>query len=198
MKQPSFTTSLFDCDDSSSLTLRTGSRFVRKLPDEGSLGYLHKFYAPLPDGAGAALLRRLPHDYMAFLEWANGAALFDNCIALFGYVETIARDTAPEGATAISLSNENEVFALVERQRWEQGWTKIGSLVGWDSTYTLQINGGGRCAVVAEEIACTTSSFNECLTTIVERVAPCFSCEGIIDGSYAELEAALASLVRPQ
>lgn len=196
MPQPGFTTRLFDCDDSSSLTLQTGSRFVRKLPDERSLGYLHKFYAPLPDAACAALLRRLPAAYADFLEWANGAALFDNCIALFGYVETITRDTAPEAATAISISIENEVFAPTEPCRWNEGWTKVGSLVGWDSTYPLLLHGDGRCAMVSEEMAYTASSLNACLETIISRVAPCFSCEGIIDGSYAELEAALASLVQ--
>jgi len=198
MKQPGFTTSLFDCDDSSSLKLETGSRFVRKLPDERSLGYLHKFYAPLPDGSDIALLRRLPKDYVDFLKWANGAALFDNCIALFGYVEMITRDTAPGAATAISISNENELFALMQRKRWDEGWTLIGGLGGWDSSYDLQVNGDGRCAIVAQEATCTSSSFNECMATIVNRLTPCFSCDGRIDNSYAELEAALSSILRPQ
>lgn len=196
MPQPGFTARLLDCDDGSSLRFQTGNRFIRKLPDQRSLGYLHKFYAPLADAARADLLRRLSSAYLDFLKWANGAALFDNCIALFGHVEPITRDSAPEAVTAISISRENEIFALVEPRRWDEGWTKIGSLVGWDSRYTLQLNGDGRCAIVSEEAAYTASSLDECLETIIARVAPCFTCDGIIDGSYVELEAALASLVR--
>jgi hypothetical protein len=135
---------------------------------------------------------------MDFLRWANGAALFDNCIALSGFVETITRDPEPEAATVISIDSENEVFALVERRRWEDGWTIIGGLVGWDSSYTLQLHSDGRCAVVGGAADYTASSFGECLETIIAHVGPCFTCEGIVDRSYAELEAALASFARPQ
>jgi hypothetical protein len=198
MRQPEFTTGLFDCDDSSSVTLRTGSRFVRKLPDERVLGYLHKFYAPLSDGADAEILERLPNECIDFLKWANGAALFNNSIELFGFVETIVRDIRLEAATGISIAHENEAFALMERRRWEQGWTKIGSMVGWDSTYILQVNRDGRCAIVSDEIARTASSFGACMSSIIGRVSPCFTCDGIIDASYRDLETALASLVRLQ
>ena len=196
MTRPDFATSLFDCDDGSSLTTSNGSRFIRKLPDERSLGYLHKFYAPLRDPPGVALLQRLAPAYLDFLRWANGAALFDNCIALFGYLETITRQTAPEAATAISMNSENEIFAALEPQRWEGGWTKIGSLVGWDSTYTLQLHREGQCAVVGEQLSYTASTFDECIQAVITRVSPCFTCEGITDTSYAELEGALASLFR--
>lgn len=198
MTQPDFVTCLFNCDDGSSLTTSNGSRFIRKLPDERSLGYLHKFYAPLLDPPKAGLIQRLAPAYLDFLRWANGASLFDNCIALFGHVESITRQTAPEGVTAISINNKNDVFALIEPQRWEHGWTKIGSLVGWDSSYTLELHRDGRCAVVGGEISYTALTFDQCLQTVVTRVSPCFSCEGIIDTSYAELEGALASLFRLQ
>ena len=196
MTQPDFATRLFDCDDGSSLTASNGSRFIRKLPGKRSLGYLHKFYAPLRDPPEVALLQRLAPAYFDFLRWANGAALFDNCIALSGYVATISRQTAPEAVTAISMNSENEVFALLPPQRWEKGWTKIGGLVGWDSSYTLQLHREGKCAVVGQELSYTAPTFDECMQAIITRVSPCFTCEGIIDTSYAELEGALASLFR--
>jgi hypothetical protein len=195
MSSPNFTGRLFECDDGSSLTLRTGSRFIRKLPDERSLGYLHRLYAPLHEGTCAPLLRRLPSEYLDFLKWANGAALFDNCLALYGYVETVTRDPTPEAVTAISITWKNEIFAAMEQRRWDEGWTAIGSLVGWDVTYTLQLHQDGSCVVAKDTHVSPASPFDRCLETIISRVAPCFTCAGIIDDSYAELEAALASLV---
>jgi hypothetical protein len=98
---------------------------VRKLPHGRSLGYLHKFYAPLSDRADAALLRRLPPPMS--ISSHGPTALVDNCIALIGYVETITRQTAPEAVAAISMNTENELLGVVEPQRWEEGWTKSGS-----------------------------------------------------------------------
>ena len=196
MTQPDFVTRLLDCDDDSSLTTSNGSRFIRKLPGQRSLGYLHKFYAPLRKPPEAGLLQRLAPAYIDFLRWANGAALFDNCIALFGYVETITRRTAPEAVTAISMNSDNDVFALLEPERWERGWTKIGSVVGWDSSYTLELHREGRCAVVGGEFSYTAPTFDECINAVVTKVSPCYTCEGIIDTDYAELEEALASLFR--
>lgn len=197
MKPPNFTTGLFDCDDGSSLRLPGGSRFVRKLPDNRSLGYLHRFYSPLSAGTDATLIRRLPDEYISSLKWSNGAALYDDTVALYGYVESPTRSTEPETATAISISNENEVFSIVEPQRWDQGWTKIGGLVGWDSSYAIQLNSDGRCAIVTDKLALSALSFGECLAKVVKRLAPSFTCAGIADKSYVELEAALASLVHP-
>jgi hypothetical protein len=197
MKPPKFTIGLFDCDDDSSLRLPSGSRFVRKLPDNRSLGYLHRFYSPLSAETDATLFRRLPDEYINFLQYANGAALFDNTVALYGHVETVTRSTEPETATAISISNENEVFSIVEPERWDQGWTKIGGLVGWDSSYAIQLNADGRCAIVINSLVVAALSFGECLEKIVKRLAPCFTCAGVADQSYVELEAALASLVYP-
>ncbi|MFZ5704524.1 MAG: SMI1/KNR4 family protein [Pseudomonadota bacterium] len=196
MTQPDFLACLFDCDDGSSLTTSNGSRFIRKLPDERLLGYLHKFYAPFRGATEAALIQRLPPVYVDFLRWANGASLFDNCISLFGYVEQITRETAPDAVTAISLNNDNDLFALMEARRWEDGWTKIGSVVGWNSSYTLELHREGRCAVIGGETSYTAVTFDECIHAVITRVSPCFTCEGIIDSSYGELEAALASLFR--
>ena len=39
-------------------------------------------------------------------------------------------------------------------------------------------------------------SFADMISSIVERVAPCFTCSGASDNTYAELEAALGSLIR--
>ncbi len=171
MARPSFANLLFECDDSSSLTVENGSRFIRKLPGDRSLGYLHTLYAPLVERPRVELFERLPASYLGWLEWANGAALFDNCISLFGYVEVLTRHHAPEAVTSISIADQNSLFALMQPDLWAEGWTKIGSLVGWNSSYIIRLNHDGRCAVASEAAAYTAPNLDQCLETILARLA---------------------------
>ena len=200
MAEPSFARSLFNCDDASSLKLANGNRFIRKLPDDRSLGYLHKLYAPLDDSKlermSDAIGCRLPEEFQSFLQWSNGASLFDNQLNVFGSVALLSRSIDPERQQPISIENSNRTFSMVERGRWLEGWTKIGSVVGWDSNYGIELHRDGRCNVVSESGDLTTPSLSRCLTTIIDRISPCFSCTGIIDRSKAEIEAALSSLIR--
>ena len=202
MHAPSFSGPLFRCDDDSTLLLRNGGRFIRKLPDDRSLGYLHKLYYPL-DAAALERLRselgdRLPDQHEAFLRWANGASLFDGCVSLFGLVEKFTRSVEPEAQNPICIASANRRFSRMVPERWEAGWTVIGTAVGWDTRYELQVHKSGSCALLGEELAYVASCFDECLETIVGRIDPCFSFDGLVDGDYAEIEAALGSLMRAQ
>ena len=202
MQQPAFASSLFDCDDATSLRLATGARFIRKLPDDRSLGYLHKLFSPITsvdqEKLQSTLGRRLPAQYQEFLQWANGASLFDNGIYLLGFSENLSRSTEIGDQAAISITWENEVFSATKPERWEGGWTKVGSAVGWDSTFDLQLHQDGSCAFVGAHGAHVSPSFDECLGRLISRVGTCFSCDGVIDKSYAEVESALASLIQGQ
>lgn len=196
---PRFADKLVECDDRSSITLANGGRFIRKLPDDRPLGYLHKFYAPLSDIALlGSMVSRLPDSYIAFLQWANGASLFDNTLSLYGYVRNIARSSAPEFAAPISLNHGNEIFAAVKHQRWMRGWTEIGAVMGWSSVYKIELNSDGRCAVTSENEECSSASLEQCMRKVIDRLAACFDCRGLLDESGTELEAALSSLVMPQ
>jgi hypothetical protein len=202
MVQPRFADALFRCDDSSSLRLPTGAQFIRKLPDDRPLGYLHKLYAPITsDGVGklqSGFGRNLPKQYATFLAWANGAALFDNSVALFGDVENVTRSVEPAEVTAISIQWENELYSVTESERWQQGWIKIGGIVGWDSRYSLELHESGPCAVRGGAGEHCDRSFEECMARVIARLDPCFTCDGLVDETCAELEGALASLVRAQ
>lgn len=202
MRQPAFASSLFDCDDATSLRLATGARFIRKLPDGRELGYLHKLYPPIGgtdlEALQVAFGGRLPADYRAFLSWANGASLFDNGIYLLGFVENVTRSTEMGDQAAVSIAWQNELFSATNPERWEGGWTRVGSAVGWDSRYDLQIHRDGACAFVGPRGAHVAPSFDACLARLIGRVGTCYSCDGVIDPSYGEVEAALASLIQTQ
>jgi hypothetical protein len=202
MQEPSFAESLLECDDPSSLKSTAGNRFIRKLPDNRSLGYLHKLYTPL-DCAGCqqlrdALGRDLSPEFESFLRWSNGANLFDDQIYLFGLVGTFSRDTALENQQPISIVDRNSIHSAVTSARWHDGWIQIGSVVGWSSTYGIELHKGGACALTSEDGVYATPSFERCVTVIIDRISACFSCDGVIDSSYAEIEAALRSLFRSQ
>lgn len=202
MQTPPFAKTLFKCDDPTSLKLENGNRFIRKLPDDRSLGYLHKLFTPLDDAGleslHQALEQPLPADFTSFLQWSNGACLFDNKIYLFGLIGSLSRDLSPEKQQPISIDDNNRIFAATNGARWAEGWRVIGSVVGWSSSYAIELHRDGRCAITSEQIARSMPSFTQCLSTVIDRVDACFSCDGIIDRSHAELESALAILVRPQ
>ena len=199
---PPFACALMRCDDSTSVTLPNGSRFIRKLPDERPLGYLHKLFAPLsPAGLmslSTMLGRRLPAQFEAFLGWSNGATLFDNSFCIFGFQEGLAvsRSIELEAQTAINIAWENEIYACVHPQQWNEGWIRIGSVTGWDSTFHIDGHESGECAISGEAGGRRTfPTFNSCIERIVMRLSPCFSCDGLVDPRSAEREAALRSLV---
>jgi hypothetical protein len=194
MRQPSFASSLFGCDDASSLTTLSGNRFIRKLPDDRALSYLHKLYAPLDtiklDRLRSALASKLPADFEAFLLWSNGASLFDNQLYLFGLVEDFSRDIAPERQQPLSIIDKNSGSG-------REGWTRIGSVVGWSIRYDIEVHETGACALTTEEGEYAAQTFEQCVGRIIDRLGSCFSCDGVNDRTYAEVEVAVASLVLP-
>lgn len=201
MNQPSFADSLLICDDESSLKMRGGNRFIKKLPDDRSLGYLHKLHGPLSnveiericDGIG----RRLPAQMESFLCWSNGASLFDNQIYLFGLAESVSRSLAPETQKPISIVDKNRIFSAARHRRWNDGWIHVGSIVGWDANYEIELHESGACAVTFREATYSSASFEQCVESIIDRISICYSCDGIIDHSFGEVDAAVASLFRP-
>jgi hypothetical protein len=146
----------------------------------------------------SALGRRLPDAYRSFLLWANGGSLFDHAIYLYGYGESLTRSLDLRDAAAISIGWKNELFSLAEPERWENGWTRIGAAVGWDSTYHVELHEDGSCAIAGPAGVHVIRCFDDCLQLLISRVGSCFSCDGVIDKSYAGVEAALASLTRSQ
>jgi hypothetical protein len=197
MYQPAFVQALIGYDDNTSVVLSTGARFIRKLPDGRPLGYLHKLFAPLlaPDLGElyVTLGRDLPSEFEAFLSWANGATLFDNLLFLYGAGGNFSRERELEDQSALSIIEANE---FLDQDRWEAGWTRVGSVVGWNSKYLIELHREGECTVLGEGGGLKSyPSFNTCLQQIVTRLSLCFSCDGPIDQSYSELEAALGSLI---
>ena len=133
---------LLACDDDSSQKLASGSRFIRHLPDQGSLAFLHRLYAPAADETrhriGIALGRSPPTQVADFLAWSNGARLFDCALAIYGYSENLFRSLDLQDETAISLLWENKTFTAMAPRRWEAGWMRIGSVVGWSTRLALE------------------------------------------------------------
>ena len=197
-----FASSLFECDDSTSLRPSTGHCFIRKLPDDRSLGYLHKLHPPITaenlEKLQSALGARLPAEYLDFLSWSNGGSMFDNAIHLYGYVETFTRSIEPERQNPICIISENRGLSDAAGFTREEGWTRIGSAVGWDSKFHLQLHVDGACAITGAPGVHVASSFGACMSVLISRIGACFSCDGINDKSYAEIEAALGSLIRQQ
>jgi len=192
---------LLACDDSSSRLLPNGNRFVRHLPDQGPLAFLHCLYAPakreVQRRVQTGMGRDMPEDVNEFLQHANGAAMFDKTIHIYGYVDTFSRSTRLRDQTAISLLFENQTFATAAPDRWRSGWVKVGAVMGWRTLISLETHVAGQCALVPQEgNAVEYESFGGMMRSMVERVAPCFTCSGATDHTYAELEAALASLIR--
>lgn len=192
--------SISDCEDASSLALPNGARFIRNLPHQGPLVFLHYLYPPLAREARArcelALGRELPKGVGGFLRETNGATLFDKAIYLFGFVERFTRSLAPEDQTAISLIEKNELFAACHQARWQSGWISVGSLVGWNTSLSLQAHSSGTCAVVCDDgREVEFESFARMVGHLVGRVSPCFTCSGVRDTSYRELEATLDGLL---
>jgi hypothetical protein len=142
--------------------------------------------------------RAFPHHWRDFLRWSNGASLFDNRVYLFGRVAGVSRSIDPDQQQPISLVSTNDVLKAMHQRRWADGWMLIGSVTGWDANYDIALHIDGSCALTSEQGHFAAETFDGCLSTIIDRIGVCFSCDGIIDESYAELEAALISLVRPQ
>jgi hypothetical protein len=123
--------------------------------------------------------------------------MFDKTIHIYGYVETLSRSTKLEDQSAISIMFENQTFARAAPERWTAGWMKAGAVTGWSTRLSLEIHTSGRCAIVSDDgNTVEHDSFGDMMRQIVERVAPCFTCSGAIDDTYAEVEAALVSLIR--
>jgi hypothetical protein len=188
------------CDDSSSYKTASGTRFVRHLHGEGPLAFLHCLYPPLAKDevvrCEEALGRALPHDIQRWLEWANGATLFDKTIYLYGYVGQVTRSTRLEEQAPISIIDANEIFSVREPELWKLGWITVGSISGWGTQLTLGAHSSGRCAVVCDQKNFAEyDDFEKILAGIIGRVSPCFTCEGVQDKSYVVLEAALESLL---
>ncbi|MDY0960326.1 hypothetical protein SOM26_16665 [Sphingomonas sp. CFBP8993] len=126
---------------------------------------------------------------------ANGATLYDKTIFLFGFAENITRSLDLEKQTAISIVWQNEVFASSYPKRWSDGWTHIGALTGYSTSLSLQAHLDGPCEVVWDNgLSVGFASFDSMLTTLVALVAPCFTCTGIRDQTYKELESTLDQL----
>ncbi len=201
MPEPSFFKSLLVCDDASSLRTERGNWFIRKLPNDKSLSYLHKLHTPLTSAQLKKLEvevgRDFPEQFRNFLLWSNGASFFDNCIYIFGRVCRISRSLSLDEQQPISLASGNAKFSLAHRQRWESGWMLVGSIVGWDANHSIELHTSGACALVSSHGTFLRDTFEECLTTIIDRVGTCYSCDGLIS-SHAELEAIIASIPHTQ
>jgi hypothetical protein len=201
MNEPTFGHRLLQYDDATSLALPTGARFIRKLPDDRSLGYLHRLFPAVTDRQldelEETLARPLPAAYRGFLRWSDGACFFDNSIYLYGFAENQARSLEPVDQTAISIRQENQLFSAAESERWLAGWMKVGSAVAWSSKVDLLLRADGACAITGAAGFHVAGSFDETLCLLFDRIGPCFSGDGLIDRDYASLEASLASLVRP-
>lgn len=202
MPEPSFAKSLLACDDASSLKLKGGNRFIRKLPNDRSLSYLHKLHTPLDDERLGKLFEALDRlvsaEFDNFLRWSNGASLFDNNLLLFGFVEKISRDLSTDTQQPISIVTENIALRTENHARWDDGWLKVGSVVGENSNGSIELNASGACVLRSGNDTFSSGSFEQCIGAIIDRIGICFSCDGIIDGRYAELDAAVASLFHPQ
>ncbi|SEI80064.1 hypothetical protein SAMN05518849_101961 [Sphingobium sp. AP50] len=201
MNEPTFAHRLLQYDDATSLALTNGARFIRKLPDDRSLGYLHKLFPAVTDRQldelEEALVRPIPVAYRAFLLWSDGACFFDNSIYLYGFAENQARSLEPVDQTAISIRQENQLFSVAESERWSAGWMKVGNTVAWSSKVDLLLHEDGACAIIGVTGSHVAGSFDEAIHLLLDRIGPCFSGDGLIDRDYANLEAGLASLVRP-
>jgi hypothetical protein len=202
MTEPSFAKILLACDDASSLRLKGGNWFIRKLPGDRSLGYLHKLHTPLThdhvNDLEVAIGRDFPTQFSDFLQWSNGASLFDNRVYLYGRADSISRGISPDKQMPISLGTANLVFSAANQSRWQEGWMLVGSVVGQEANYNIELHTDGMCAITSDHGTYSANTFQDCLTTIIDRIGACFSCDGIIDDSYAELHAAVASVLRPQ
>jgi len=188
------------CDDASSRVLPSGARFIKNLADQGPLAFFHCLYAPLVrserERCEVTLGRSLPLELAQFMERSNGATLFDKTIWLFGYVERITRSLALEDQAPISLTDQNELFAASHPDRWRKGWMHFGSLVGWSTSLSLQAHSTGECAIVGDDGKHVNfTSIPAMLTRLMERIGPCFTCSGVRDQTYRELEATLNGLL---
>jgi len=200
MNTPKLLQTLERCEDDTSIVLPNGARFVRKLPGDAPLAFLHTLYPPLKNCdiaiQEAALGRRLPEDFASFLTFADGAALFAGVVSLSGFSENAGRSTRLEDQRAISILWENEMFAASSPGRWKSGWIRIGAVSGWDSQFSIELHVGGVCAILDDSgREASFVSFSACLDRIIDSVQPYFSCDGLIDQSYATLETSLGSLI---
>lgn len=188
------------CDDKSSRILASGARYVRNLDVEKPLAFLHCFFAPLTlperERYEMALGCELPLEVTQFLERANGVKLFDKTINIFGYVERITRSLALEHQAPISLVSYNEEFAACYPDRWHNGWRQVGAVTGKSTRLLLQAHSTGKCAVVWEDQRSVEfASFHTMLAMLVDRIGTCFTCQGLRDPTYNELEATLEGLL---
>lgn len=200
MSEPIFAHVIRQYDDATSLALLAGGRFIRKLPDDRSLGYLHKLFPAVVDHQlreiEGAFERRIGAAYREFLLWSDGACFFDNSIYLYGFAENQTRSLEAVNQTAISIRQENRLFSVSHPDCWAAGWMKIGSVVGWSSKLDLLLHEDGACAIMGPTGSYVAASFNDALGLVLDRIGACFSGDGLIDRDYVSLEASLASLVR--
>lgn len=194
---------LSSCDDPTSVRLSTGARFIRKLPVNASLAYLHKLYPALPPDRVPLLLREISvqdsGDFVAFLLGANGATLFGNTFHIFGFAdcEDVSRSLELEAQRAISIVWKNELHRDVEPQAWSEGWRVIGSMSGWSTQLQIWLHLDGRCMLrSADGAARVHETFGACMADVLPRFASRFGCSGPFDETYGELEAVVRGSVQ--
>ncbi len=189
------------CDNDTSVRLDGGAHFIAQLSEQGPLAFLHYLFAPVTDlrlAEAERMLGTLPEDYRTLLQRTNGALWFDKAIFLFGCAgPSRQRGLRLEDQSAFSLELENKIFAGMESAAWLDGWMRIGGVTGWSSQLSMVMNRDGRAAIAeAAGKRMEFESLEQMLARVIEGVAPCFSCAGRLDPSYADLEAALSSLIR--
>jgi hypothetical protein len=192
---------LMACDDATSRHLDNGAHYIRHQPGRGSLAFLHSLYPPAPDeifDEVEGLIGPLPTEYRALLARANGLSLFEGCLNFYGYNGPLMnREIALEKREAISLAFQNKIFAAVQPELWSSGWICIGGASGWSSKISLHMHRDGRCAIGGEKgKQREVGSLSALLDQIMITFSQYFSCSGVLDPTYAELETSVKNLVQ--
>ena len=125
-------------------------------------------------------------------------SLFDNNVLIFGLVTNLNRSLSPDAQQSISIETENVSFRVENRDRWSVGWMKIGAIIGENSNVSIELNADGVCTLRSGNRTFAIDSFQRCVGAIIDRIGTCFSCDGIVDQSYVELDAVVASYFLPQ
>jgi hypothetical protein len=189
------------CDDETSRSLGDGARFIRHLPSQGTLAFLHYLPAPADEEVmlriEAALGRVIPLEFRQFLKRSNGPDLFDKALSFNGAEERLSRSLRIEDQIAVSLLFQNKTFSVARRARWNDGWMRIGAVSGWSTQHELQANASGRFAIVSQEgKSIEFECLGEMLGLLVGIISPLVPCSGLglIESARGPLENALCAL----
>lgn len=189
---------LLRCSERGVAQTAAGATFICPTPKHGPLAYLHFCFAPCGENYLVNIEElfeyRLPEEYAAYMSINNGASLFSGTFSIYGSGGNPSRSLQAEDQAAVSVADACLRYRISNSMDWSAGWRPIGSMTALNR-YVLTIHSNGETRIQNDTGRVRKwKSFSHMLVECVAAVDGLFTCDGVRDHTYFELETAILGL----